>query len=80
MCKPFNCIDCGLNTLHADEYYMVTDDLWNRVVPEVRGMLCIGCLEVRAGRLLNKDDFPDYPINSAGVFFQSERLQNRLTN
>jgi hypothetical protein len=42
-------------------------------------MLCIGCLEARLGGKLVASDFPDYPINM-GVFPQSTRLRNRLTN
>lgn len=27
-CKPFVCKDCSANTLHIDEYYMLTDEVW----------------------------------------------------
>lgn len=76
-CGAFLCMDCSANTLHIDEYYMVTDEVWESSVPERRGMLCIGCLEARLGRTLTGVDFPDYPINR-GVFPNSDRLQSRL--
>lgn len=85
--KEFICKDCSENTLFMNEYYMVTDEVWNQAsaVPNSkgstshRGMLCIGCLESRIQRTLTKADFPDYPINSLDMFYKSERLLNRLT-
>ena len=46
----FECAACGVNTLHINEYYMVTDEVWEAAWPQDRGMLCIGCLENRLGR------------------------------
>ena len=66
------CLDCGVDTIAIDEYYMVTHELW----ANSDGMLCIGCLEKRLGRELTPDDFPscwddrDHP--------KSERLLERL--
>ena len=76
-CYGFDCSQCGSNTLHINEYYMVTDEVWNAAWPTGRGMLCIGCLEDRLGRQLTSDDFTDAPINQ-GVFGYSERLRQRL--
>lgn len=42
------------------------------------GMLCIGCLETRLGRTLERDDFIDFPINTDWEDYRSERLQDRL--
>ena len=78
-CDGFDCMDCGSNTLHINEYYMVTDEVWEAAHPKKRGMLCIGCLEDRLGRLLTKDDFTDAPVNSGNFFTQSARLLSRLT-
>lgn len=77
-CKPFICLDCKVNTLHIDEYYMVTDELWAAANKKKRGMLCIGCLEARLGRELTAEDFPPLPINR-GVFYMSDRLKARIS-
>ena len=75
----FDCLDCPENTLLIHEYYMVLDEIWNAVVPEVDGMLCVGCLEKRLGRTLTKHDFSQYPINELpGIIERSLRLTNRL--
>lgn len=76
-CEVFECAACSINTLHIDEYYMVTDEIWLTAWPDKRGMLCIGCLEDRLGRQLTSDDFTDAPINQ-GYFPYSERLAQRL--
>jgi len=74
----FKCMDCKECTLCNDEYYMVTNDLWDSVAK--RGMLCIGCLESRCGKLLTRDDFADVPLNYMNLIGGSARLRNRLTN
>lgn len=76
--EEFICIDCGENTLHTNEYYMVHDEVWNAAHPTRRGMLCIGCLEDRLGRQLVPEDFPDLPINR-GYFLLSARALSRIT-
>jgi hypothetical protein len=56
------CVDCGMYT--RDEYYMVRKAVWEESGMErYGGMLCIGCLENRLGRMLNSEDFTDAPIN-----------------
>lgn len=77
-CDGFDCGHCGENTLHLNEYYMVTDEVWNTAWPMDRGMLCIGCLESLLGRQLTKDDFTDAPVNSPSIVNQSARLLERL--
>jgi hypothetical protein len=74
----FTCLDCEICTNCIYEYYMVTDDVWSQAHPKSRGMLCLGCLENRLGRKLTGEDFPILPVNSSDLFFQSERLTNRL--
>lgn len=78
--KQFGCIDCKINTLVNREYYMVHNKIWKKVNPKIKGMLCIGCLERRLGRLLNRNDFTDAPVNRGffGVSDLSKRLINRL--
>jgi hypothetical protein len=53
----FRCVDCGKDT-GGGEYYMVGDDVWaaSGLAPN-GGMLCLGCLERRIGRLLTGEDF-----------------------
>lgn len=58
----FACQDCPEDTLGGD-YYMVHNELWDRVHPNGAGMLCLSCLEIRAGRRLRLSDFTDAPIN-----------------
>jgi hypothetical protein len=76
-CEPFVCLDCKVNTLHIDEYYMLTDEVWEAACPKRSGMLCIGCAEDRLGRRLTADDFTDAPLNS-GMLGQSQRLAARV--
>jgi hypothetical protein len=77
--KAFVCLDCDQNTSDMAEYYMVYDEVWLSVVTsKSNGMLCVGCLEARLGRELNRNDFTHAPIN-AGIFFkQSDRLKDRV--
>lgn len=83
------CSDCGIDTREIDEYYMVHFELWEQVIPERNGFLCIGCLEERLGRELNAEDFLDCPLNKEMIIYahkpemrlhlSSERLFDRLT-
>lgn len=59
---------------------MVTDQVWDSVAN--RGMLCIGCLEQRLGRMLHARDFTDAPINQIADMTDdaSARFLNRLRN
>jgi len=70
------CLDCEQDTQEMREYYMVQDDLWKTVNPDVDGMLCVGCLETRLGRTLTPADFTEAPCNTE--FPHSPRLQARL--
>ena len=42
------------------------------------GMVCIGCLETRLGRLLTPSDFTGCPLNEEGFGQKSDRFKNRL--
>lgn len=59
---------------------MVHDEVWSSAFTKKRGMLCIGCLESRRGKLLTKDDFTGCPLNLMNLIMGSTRLQSRLTN
>lgn len=60
---------------------MVTDELWYSVTTamDTNGMLCIGCLESRRGKLLTARDFIDAPINDITQMVGSPRIRARLT-
>jgi hypothetical protein len=76
----FTCKDCAACTLCEYEYYMVTDEVWYsaNTVMNLNGMLCIGCLEARSGKLLTKDDFTGAPINDIARVLGSPRIKERL--
>lgn len=78
----FDCIDCGVNTLLINEYYMVHDHVWGGEagLRSGDGMLCIGCLESRIYRPLSFDDFTDFPINWIAAASGSDRLVDRLNS
>lgn len=79
----FFCVDCTACTLCVYEYYMVTDQVWKLTgLRGYDGMLCIGCLEQRLGRLLTREDFTDVPINQVADMTgdASARFLNRLRN
>jgi hypothetical protein len=81
-CKGFECLYCGVNTMHNNEYYMLNDDLWLEVTASTgtngEGMACIGCVEERLGRRLTRKDFNlRVPLNNFYTW-QSERLQDRV--
>jgi hypothetical protein len=69
--QQFLCMDCGCDTSGGcssvrtgnGDYYMVHDELWDSVVPETRGMLCLACLGKRLGRPVIRADLKNLPIN-----------------
>ena len=80
-CYGFECLYCGVNTMHIDEYYMLNDDLWEDVTALAgtngKGMVCIGCVEGQLGRNVTAADFKDVPLNYITPW-QSDRLRDRL--
>ena len=79
----FVCMDCGINTRIIDEYYTLKDKMWLTANPRNKGMLCIGCVEQRLGRMLTQEDFRmEVPINILELtdrFPKSPRLLDRLS-
>jgi hypothetical protein len=63
--QPAPCKDCGVETTPEPlrdgtwEWYMVRDHVWTEAGMESYngGCLCIGCLELRLGRSLCREDF-----------------------
>lgn len=73
----WNCVDCGYNT--KLEHYFVKNDVWFGQAKMLEaGMLCVGCLEGRIGRLLTKSDFTDAHINNPKRYAMSMRLSSRI--
>jgi hypothetical protein len=84
------CCDCGIDTLAIDEFYMISNDVWDQAwagrprYPKMYGglnaaeILCIGCLEKRIGRTLCRTDFTDAPINDPDRLPLSDRFLDRL--
>jgi len=76
------CVDCGVDTIEAKEYYMVTDGCWKRAgIGKYDGMLCIGCLESRLGKKLTPRNFSECPLNWRNALvpdYASDRLVSRL--
>jgi hypothetical protein len=55
------CMTCGVNTSEIHEYYMLIDQTWLQANHDSHeGMLCIGCVEARLGRMLRPSDFDQY--------------------
>src|SRR5262249_12557684 len=74
------CMDCGVNLDAIEEDIMLVDDGWLAAVPTERGMLCIGCLELRLGRKLRRDDFTRYSQSAVAEGMSvSDRLRDRLS-
>jgi hypothetical protein len=61
--ERFLCMDCGKDTYASQEYYMLLDETWRSINPEIDGMLCLDCAERRLGRELNAADFNVQPTN-----------------
>lgn len=74
----WKCLDCQVDTGKIYEHYYVNLDLWMSATGSERGMLCIGCLEIRVGRKLTSSDFPKVTINNPKFSRQSVRLQDRI--
>lgn len=79
--ERFDCMDCSANTSDMNEYYMVTKEVWILAVPDKKergNMLCIGCLELRLGRILTFMDFLHCPLNCLPIVHRSNRLTGRM--
>jgi hypothetical protein len=72
------CLGCGENTSKMKEHYFVRSDVWFAAHSSEAGMLCVGCLEGRLGRVLRPDDFTDAHINNVRRNAMSDRLRNRI--
>lgn len=74
----FKCLDCEVDTGKLYEHYMLIDETWAKVHNSNKGMLCIGCVEDRLGRMLTKEDFNSSHVNNPKLNRMSHRLLSRL--
>ncbi len=71
------CVGCKEDT-HL-EHFFVVNGVWFKVHNSKYGMMCVGCMEARLGRKLNKNDFTSCYINQLNYGAKSDRLRDRLT-
>jgi len=81
------CSGCQINVSDINEYaYMIKHELWVLIhdCPEWQGGLwCIGCLEEKMGRKLDRNDFAWYNGLNGEQYprsERSERLTDRMSN
>lgn len=66
ICRASTCMDCSKR---APMLFMVNDDLWNSVVKEGLGVLCINCFCRRLGRKIRPDEFKEVHGNKINMPF-----------
>lgn len=77
----FQCQDCGHDTKLMGELYVVHTPIWEYATFfQSAYMLCVGCIEIRLGRKLQRRDFTEAPLNWREGFTRSLRLRHRLWN
>lgn len=76
--KKYLCHSCDIDTGKIYEHYFIHTLLWLSVMPSIKGMLCIACLESKLKRKLNKTDFPAVSINNPKICKMSDRLRTRI--
>jgi hypothetical protein len=61
------------------EIYQATDSVWRAArMGDHDGCLCVGCLEKRLGRTLNRTDFLAGHVFNGPTYPRTKRLQDRL--
>lgn len=75
--RKWLCVDCSEHTSY--EHYFVHNSVWmGEAGMGETGMLCIGCLEKRIGRILVPGDFSGAHINDPRTHPMSDRLRSRI--
>ena len=80
--NPVLCMDCGKDIFspgykERGDYFMVNDDIWNKVVTspnEDYCVLCKSCLEKRLGRELTIKDYMQYKDAPVNDFIFGEKI------
>ena len=68
------CVDCGKYAIkYRKDYFMATNKLWKQYGVG-RGILCLECFKMRAGRELKVNDFTLAPVNSNNPIIQKLKL------
>lgn len=75
--RKWLCLDCKVDTGKINEHYMLKDEIWAKVHDSKFGMMCVGCVEKKLGRLLNSQDFHKCYLNTFAQG-RSQRLSMRL--
>lgn len=75
--KNFACMDCRKDTWN--EYHMLYMHVWKKANPQIKGKLCVSCVEKRLGRKLISRDFTKAKVNTDKVK-RTAMLQNRIDN
>lgn len=78
--RKWLCLDCKVDTGKISEHYFIQTSTWLEIVGSIEGMLCIGCLEKRLGRMLTKKDFTNCYLNNPKIGSKSKRFLTRLKN
>lgn len=53
----FDCIECGKSTWQSEvDFYMLHDNIWASICPQVESMLCLKCAEKRLGHSLTREE------------------------
>lgn len=76
--RKWLCLDCGDNTSQMKEHYFVKTEVWFSAHASECGMLCVGCIEKRLGRVLVSSDFTAAHINDPRRNAMSDRLRSRI--
>lgn len=78
--RDFLCVDCKADCKKLGELaYMIRDQLWRLAVGKhAAGVICVGCLETRIGRRLDRHDFALLAVNMPDFGRKSARLLDRL--
>lgn len=70
------CSDCGRDVFEIKQYYMIKDEIWNKYGND-EGLLCMDCLEKRAGFKMFLSDFEYELANATYLAFNRDRHTNK---
>jgi hypothetical protein len=57
------CMECHKNTKNKIDYYMLNTFLWRSIAKDIKGMLCVSCVENKIGHTITKSDLLNCPLN-----------------
>jgi len=63
--KWWKCLSCKKSCYDDNkDYYMLKDEVWKSIHPQVKGMLCMDCCEKKLGRKLIASDIHPCPLTT----------------